>query len=279
MESRIAGRAYLASIVSEARHGSLRLVCPFCDGGPDKEISLVLTIRDDGAFYCCHRASCGQKGAIGANTRRLLGGSESKIVGKQHEPYRGGMQVICAADPAGKRFRHRPWGPGVRMPVDIDLFTDEGRNREIWVLRNILGERVGVQVRWTEGGKKRVKTYKETTDDVYTSYGCLKTPEADSTWIVEDPMSAALIHSHGIPSIALCGTYLSKGLAVELLAQEAYTNAFVVALDPGAEDAAMRVKNTLQGVVTVPVHIMYNACDIKDMRKVHLHKTLSTRYT
>ena len=279
MESRIAGRAYLASIVSEARGGSLRLVCPFCDGGPDKEISLVLTIRDDGAFYCCHRASCGQKGAIGANTRRLLGGSESKIVAKQHEPYSGVLCPLVQEDAAGARFYSKPWGNNVRRPEDIGLYTNLGRQFEIWVLRNLLGERVGVQVRWTEGGKKRVKTYKETTGDVYTSYGCLKTLEADSTWIVEDPMSAALIHSYGIPSIALCGTYLSKRLAVELLAQEAYTSAFVVALDPGAEDAAMRVKNTLQGVVTIPVHTMYNACDIKDMSKVHLHKTLSTRYT
>lgn len=274
MESRIAGRAYLASIVSEARGGSLRLVCPFCDGGPDKEISLVLTIRDDGAFYCCHRASCGQKGAIGANTRRLLGGSESKIV-KQHEPYSGVLCPLVQEDAAGARFYSKPWGNNVRRPEDIGLYTNLGRQFEIWVLRNLLGERVGVQVRWTEGGKKRVKTYKETTGDVYTSYGCLENLEADSTWIVEDPMSAALLYSHGVPAIALCGTYLSPGLAVELFAQEAYTSGFVVALDPGAEDAARRVRKTLAAHVMVPVHTRFLTCDVKDMNLEQLQDILT----
>lgn len=274
MESRIAGRAYLASIVSEARGGSLRLVCPFCDGGPDKEISLVLTIRDDGAFYCCHRASCDQKGAIGANTRRLLGGSESKIVAKQHEPYRGRMQAICLDDPAGNRFRHRPWGPSVKMPGDIGLFTDEGRTCEVWSLRNLLGERVGVQVRWTGGEKKRVKTYKETTGDVYAAYGCLEGGERKSTWIVEDPLSAALIYSWGHPAIALCGTYMSPSLAVELSKQEAYTSGFMVALDPGAEDAARRVFNTLAAHTMLPVQLRFIACDAKDMTAAQLQTTL-----
>lgn len=275
MESRIAGRAYLASIVSEARGGSLRLLCPFCDGGPDREVSLVLTIRDDGAFYCCHRASCGQKGAIGANTRRLLGTSESKIVAKQHEPYRGDLLIMHKDDAAFRRFASRAWGLAVTHPENIGLYTDDGFAREVWVLRNILGERVGVQVRWTEDEKKRVKTYKETTGDVYTSYGCLENLEADSTWIVEDPMSAALLYSHGVPAIALCGTYLSPGLAVELLAQEAYTSGFVVALDPGAEDAARRVRNTLAAHVMVPVHTRFLTCDVKDMSLAQLQDILT----
>ena len=47
--------------------GDQRLVCPECEGGRTKEKSLNLTITGDGAVWCCHRATCGNKGGYSDN--------------------------------------------------------------------------------------------------------------------------------------------------------------------------------------------------------------------
>lgn len=55
---------------------SVRMVCPFCGGGDDRERCLSLTHRDDGTLlYHCYRARCGAGGVLGLNTgaRAALG--------------------------------------------------------------------------------------------------------------------------------------------------------------------------------------------------------------
>lgn len=265
MESRVAGRAYLAGVAKDASLGSLRLQCPFCDGGPEREVSLVLTMREDGSFYCCHRASCGARGVIGPKGRAIsLGELESKNPRtKEHEPYRGSMVSMNFNWPIAHRYLNSPLGDGVTCAAVVGLFMDKDGSMEVWRLQTKLGTRIGVQTRYRQGGKKIVKTYKETPGPMYHY---LHRDHAD-LWIVEDPLSAAVAYSHGVSALALLGTYLSPELATILAADKDVTGnrCINVALDPGAEEAATRVARTLQSVVVQPVRVIPLRTDLKDM--------------
>lgn len=283
-ESRLGGRAYLAAVATEARDGSLRLLCPFCDGGPDREISLVLTLRDEGAFYCCHRASCGEKGVLGgANTRRILGEGGSKTPAKQHEPYTGDIVPVSGGYPARRWEAARILDGYTRYPEYFGLWTDSTNSPEVWVLRNVYGERIGVQTRYhdynprEDSYRKRVRTYKETSGPVYHALLHKWDGKERQCWIVEDALSAAVAHSWGHNAVALLGTYLSPELAMELGQISERTSAFIVALDPGAEHAALRAFNTLKSCTTRDCRVRYLTCDIKDMSFAQLQDVLGEK--
>jgi hypothetical protein len=67
--------------------------------------------------------------------------------------------------------------------------------------------------------------------------------------------------------VALCGTYVSPELAAEL-AFETMPSSVIVALDPGAEKAAARARETLAAHFDAPVQVVYIPQDIKDMADV-----------
>jgi len=120
---------------------------------------------------------------------------------------------------------------------------------------------------------KLVRTYK--LHDAAFPYYALPT-ESTTLIVVEDPLSAAVARGWGLASLALMGTYLSSAVAFDIsdwIAKQALSMNIIVALDPGAEGASLKVQRALQGVTTVPVGAIYLREDIKnhtipEMRKL-----------
>lgn len=275
MSDRIAARAFLASVAQEALDGHIRMVCPFCGGGSSSERSLVLTVDEsEGAAYCCHRASCGESGKLGATSTRILGASRSKKA-KASVAYNDDIVSANFLDYPCKRWRRAPRGNSPLNPCDIGLYTDPSISKEVWVLRDVWGARRGVQVRYTNAdGRKVVRSYKDDSEYDSPLYHALTHSDAGvhgdklltRLWIVEDPLSAATVRSWGHSAIALCGTILHNDTLRDM--EGFYGNGpreISVALDPGAEMAALKIKNQLDASFGCKIRLRYIVRDIKDM--------------
>jgi hypothetical protein len=166
-----AARSYLASVAADLSPGSVRLQCPFCNGGADGEISLVLTVRHDGSWFCCHRAGCGQSGALNG---AFLGDEKQHVPEKPRAVFAEATRDVLCSDPAMARW-DRACTMGV-PPERAGLVTTMDGSQEVWALYDANGLPRAVQVRGAVG-PKRVKTYKEyETKPVYGYYW----PIADS---------------------------------------------------------------------------------------------------
>jgi hypothetical protein len=258
-----AARAYLASLAEGVHHGSIRTQCPFCNGGTSGEVSLVLTVDDDGTFYCCHRAACGARGTLG-NVTRVLGIPISSKP-KPAAFYDGPVVSIDLTDPAARRWVAAPRGRSSVTPADAGLFSDDTRVPEIWYLRDTRGEVRGQQIRYnaTDTSPKRVKTYKNPgeTRHMYSAHIVKDSPRL---YVVEDPLSAAVLYSWGFNSVALLGTYGHHEVLSEL-AGLPHIETFCICLDPGAEQAAQVVAQSLMCYTSRPLMALYLPKDIKDM--------------
>lgn len=273
MTNRASARAILASVASELQTDTARIVCPFCNGGNDNESSLVLTVSKDGTFYCCHRASCGQAGVLGPS----LGASGSKVPAKRkpHEPYTGEIREPFWISRALLRWYKIPRGGDTFNYLQAGLHTDQTDENEVWVLRDLKGRVIGHQVRkLSPKGRKLVKSWKiqDTSASLYHAPG-FKTARSTVAWIVEDPLSAATLRTWGYPAVALLGTVLHDDLA-DQLGSHVWPRSYVIALDPGAENAAKACKRKLECYTTRPVRIAYTRDDIKDMNKPQLYRLL-----
>ena len=73
---------------------SIRVVCPFCNGGGSGELSCNITIIDDVILYNCHRASCLEKGGIGGNRNFIRIRLDDEPKKKRFTPYEGELEYL-----------------------------------------------------------------------------------------------------------------------------------------------------------------------------------------
>ena len=128
----------------------------------------------------------------------------------------------------------------------------------MWKLTNLDGEHMGHITRTAD---KQIRTYMDVDrSPYYYNHARPSICVSDGPlWVFEDPVSAAMCSS---PAIALLGTNLADGTAEDI--KNAGPNNVLVALDPGAEDAAMRVYIKLSAM-GVPVTFVPMAADFKDL--------------
>lgn len=216
------------------RQGVTRMTCPKCEGGASREVSFGLWYSDDTpqVFGKCYRAACAH--FVVEDT-----GAAS--------PY-----PPLPFEPRPLRLPYRMPSEGPALFGQREMVHD---NRTVvWQLYDLNGRRTG---HVTRNEFKNVKTYKEVQEPVYYSNGMRP---YHALWVFEDPRSAALCP---MPAVALLGTILPSSLLEHMKALSPRPCVFV-ALDPGAEDAALRVHGRFReagfDAVFVPM-----VMDYKDM--------------
>lgn len=190
---------------------STRLLCPFCDGGQSKEVSMTVHRNQQGLLYNCHRATCGNKGFIPTNGILLTGapkkeGKKSKIrkfdhptIDLREEDYDFFYSKFEldkeTVEYAGVKYCPRLWR--FAFPV-FDYF----------------GRTVGINTRSYCGGVPKTILYPFTDDPIacwYDGGKVLGKKTIPMVIVVEDQLSALKINSYtNIPTIALLGTSLSE---------------------------------------------------------------------
>jgi len=262
-------RALLASIAAETSSTSLRLVCPFCGGGATNEHSLVLTMRPEGAFYCCHRASCGEVGMVAGKAD--IGGI--RTVCFQPKNYTEPYTPLKNGSPWGKVFRKCVGGP-ISIASIYGLYQGADPNLAVWECRDLYGQLTAHQTRLglPGTGPKQVKTYKATQGPVFHH---IPNSAYNRLVVVEDPLSAACAARQGFSGVALLGTYCSEELAF-LIGERNYQD-IVVILDPGAEQQAKDVGEVLAAYCG-PVRRLYLRDDLKNLPSIKQWNLLQSAF-
>jgi hypothetical protein len=123
----------------------------------------------------------------------------------------------------------------------------------VWIVRNLFNAQLG---HVTRDRHKVIRTFREVDAPWYAAHG--RPTPIRPLWIVEDPMSAAVLGQ----AICLFGTNLSVDLAAHL--HDAGYRSFLVALDSDALNAAQRVAARLR-TSGAEVRIVPLFKDVKDM--------------
>jgi len=233
----------------------------------------VLTMRQEGAFYCCHRASCGEVGMLGPRGAGAMRARDpmpiSQIFAAEYRLARPGDYWHSRLESATD---------GLVSPALAGLHVlAHDPDTCVWKCHSLSGEIRGYQTRRQEaGGGKRVRTYRESMEPMYHVVPPTSIPTVSYAVIVEDALSAACVASHQHYGIALLGTYLSKELAEEIAAYD--FQAIQVALDPGAEEASSKAAARLRAYVACPVYQIFLPEDLKDLPVQEQRSMINCRY-
>lgn len=214
-------------------------ICPVCDGGRTRERSFSVTRNLDGYFaWKCHRASCGYRGqeaAFGAAT-------SERTTTHEYLSYTDELRLPTLEDEWGFKLGFQTG------EVEVERFAARRGYRVVAShpellaveLRSLSGELRGYQLRTPD---KRIRTIRQADGPLYYT----GIASGRTAWIVEDPISAAMIAEAGAIAIALLGTNLSDELLREI-DEHPLIEHLVVYLDPDAASASMANANKARGL-------------------------------
>jgi hypothetical protein len=249
-------RDYLKQVREIAGQQTVRVLCPTCGGGTRGEATFSVTFEGMGlARFCCHRASCGLHGQMALSgeapppsnvwrPRPLLWGYATPGVGSYLW--------------SKHRYRLREHDDWSTFSITSGLYHREDEpSTAVWECHSVDGMRLGHHTRTADKG---IQNWRILQRPMHYAMLRADAERKRSCWIVEDPMSAALLAWTGENAIALLGTHLTPELLRVL--PDGYV--YRVALDPDAFDKAITLTRKLRDMglqaACVPL-----ARDIKDM--------------
>jgi len=225
--------------------------CPKC-----LEKSLSTLRRPDGmVLYQCWRATCAISGVKGGGAR----GPGPKAPAFEPNPY---PYPTAAVKGAYYRVRDDGEGRGVWSETVWECIAFDGA---------LLGN-VSRRVYENPAQKKLVRTWRELNRPFY----CVPRPLSCSrrgVWLVEDTASAVRLGENHCAAVSLLGTTPSEDFLRDELdfAMRRYEKTrIVIALDPGAEAAAARLRDRLRARADYEVLVIPIEMDIKDMTESRL---------
>ncbi len=234
--------------------GKRRITCPVCNGGESRdEDTMSLFVTSRGLAGTCFRATC--MTCIRSETLQVLDTAPAF----EPRPLRAPYRLVTHEDAWGKEWASRleqdPFFgvPKVAHERGFRVLQDNP-DTCVWRLRALDGTLTGHITRTRD---KKISTYKDLDRALYYWNG-LQNNKA--LFVFEDAMSAALCE---YPALALLGTSISDGV-VKDIKEWAVPDGVLVCLDPGAEDAALRVYERLVAN-GVPAVFVPMAKDFKDM--------------
>ena len=234
--------------------GQRRINCPSCNGGDTNEFgTMSLWIGDDGNLRGkCFRATC-------PNPFIMCGPSVGWTKPEfEPRPLKAPYRRVLAEDAWGKEWIERtgedPFFGNTKLANErgmrvLSCLPDVA----VWRLRALDGTLTGHTTRTSD---KKISTYKDLDRPLY--YWNSISTRNGAMFVFEDPMSAALCD---YSAVALLGTSIADGVVQDI---KHVPSNVLVCLDPGAEDAALKVYERLVAN-GVPAVFVPMAKDFKDM--------------
>lgn len=237
--------------------GKKRITCPVCGGGDSREedsMSIWADIVTGSISGICYRATCGTY----VRTTPFQA-SPSPAPSFAPRPLKAPYRLVTHKDAWGEEWCSRTEAdplfgvPKIAHERGFRVLTALP-DVAVWRLRALDGVLTGHITRTLD---KKISTYKDLDRSLYYWNGVYAFLKA--LFVFEDPLSAALC---GHPAIALLGTSIADNTIQEIKKQA--PKEVLVCLDPGAEDAALKVYERLVAN-GVPAVFVPMAKDYKDM--------------
>jgi len=239
---------------------NMRVLCPACQGGESRELSLSITLCEDASLkWQCFRAKCPMD--KGGNGGKQVHHSSTPLVKKKRRVFEGKVSDMREEDKSWvkehwgiepEHWYYTPeYGGRIAMSVRSPKFVHRG-----WVLRDITGQARTKALTYIDEGQEGLSWYKTT-------------PNAP-TIVVEDIPSAVKASKY-VNAVALLGTGIGLDRAIEIAAN---STSVIMALDNDAISLSFkwaRKYSLLWGDVSVlPLHK-----DIKDMKENDIKELLN----
>lgn len=245
-----------ATLTAAYAAGQRRINCPSCNGGDTNEFgTMSLWIGDDGNLRGkCYRATCPTPFIT---CGPVVGWTKPEF---EPRPLKAPYRRVQPEDAWGKEWIERtgedPFFGNTKLANERGMRVLSALpDVAVWRLRALDGTLTG---HITRARDKKISTYKDLDRPLYYWNG-LHVGDARSLFVFEDAMSAALCDK---PAIALLGTSIAESTVTDI--KFTCVDVALVCLDPGAEDAALRVYERLVAN-GVPAVFVPMAKDFKDM--------------
>lgn len=240
--------------------GTVSTECPKCG---HKNFSV--SNRDgSGYLYNCFRASCGYKGYVPLGGLRLIPTDAPIASREQPRPYSGPLYAPNAEDRA---LLEALYGfTDADVAVSRAKFTESGDIAYPILANDRTVKGTHFRRRHTVPGAQKAHTQLNSSNVTKSSWYCReRRSDGDVVILVEDIPSAVRASAY-VDAVALLGTSLDPR-DIPLIAGK-YREVWI-ALDPDANEAALRIRNWLDGWVDW-VSVKMLPRDIKDMRESEL---------
>lgn len=239
------------------------VVCPFCNGGDERDKSFSVRRYDTVIYYQCYRAKCGERGIIPT----VVGGFIPESRPKKIRKYYGKSNAIS---PKQEQYIQELWG---LLPVELSsnrIGVDDESGDLVFPLFTIEGYDAGHLLRRMDGRKPKTLTF--WSEDVPTATFPRRASITASCIIVED-IPSAIKAARYISSCALLGTNLSEDV-VKLLSNNFRT--VYLALDNDATEKALKYKKKYSLAFSELIVVPLVKGDIKNLSDMVLDELMRT---
>lgn len=220
-------------------------LCPFCDGGEDKEKSFSVGRKETGVIvFKCHRNKCGRGGAVFPDGSPLL---QVHTKTKEHEVFTDPTEQLTMEH---LKFFEKKYG---LKPVEILRagFLYVPKRDAVWQpIHGPNGEFRGQVVR--RYADKRIWTYKAEANGRYPLLAWFSGPEncdQGACILVEDILSAIKLSRYH-NSVAINGTSLSNDMILEVMR---HSSKQYLALDKDATAHAIKMAHRWNQLLDITV--------------------------
>lgn len=253
-------KAIVLELAQQLDQGStIRELCPRCNGGSSNELSLSITLGEDGQVYWnCFRASCEEKGTtatLGIKAAPVPAKRKRVFEGQVRDLESGELEIIRTlwgiTDPPYWWWTDSLMGR-VAMSIRSPKYVHRG-----WVLRDIHGRSRTKALTYVDENEEGISWYKTTPDA--------------PTVVVEDIPSAVRAMKY-VNAVALCGTGVGLSRAEEIA--EYASRPVIVALDQDATREAFRIAHKW-ALLWGDVKVLPLKQDMKNMREKDLKDLLT----
>ena len=242
---------------------TLRVICPRCNGGSNKENSLTITYSDSGVVWNCFRASCNEKGTTNSDPTNLCVNKTLTPVPKQVRRFEGTTVPLSeqVLEKINKLWGiteppYWYWTPDLGGRIAMSIRSPKYMHRG-WVMRSINPNARQKALTYVDEGEEGISWYRNH----------LNAP----TVVVED-MPSAVRAMRYVNAVALCGTGVSINRAKEISKYAVGT--IYMALDQDATDQSFKIVNKWS-LLWGDVKVLPLQKDMKDTSEDELCQILS----
>lgn len=187
---------------------SIRTICPYCNGGKSKELSLACTRTATGILWHCKRASCGKGGIIGEIPPKTVGADKVK---KKTRAYKGNLCLLSEIDWA---VHFGVYGISLSKCLEQGIQSAVDINRIYMPIYNLSGYQIGENLR-ALGKDQLPKSIKNKFNEKEPLIHCPLGTKVEKVLVLVEDQTSAIKASKVIPTVALMGTNITDE-AVEL---------------------------------------------------------------
>jgi len=245
---------------------TLRVLCPFCDGGSSQEKSCNITQIDDTILWNCHRAGCLQSGAVGGrrNFIRIKQGENKRK--QRFTPYEGELEHLSQE---WLEFLEAKIGwTSEHIEIARPMYAPQ-EDRVAYPIYSPMGLRRGWVLRSYASGAGRYKALTRMDSDA-PHMSWYRKQNTKCVVIVEDTPSAVRVAQYA-DAVAINGGGIGPEYAQEIAA---HYNSVVWALDADATETALKM-HTRYAILFNESRVQVLERDFKDETEVDLEEKLA----